>query len=117
SIAAYVVFHTRFVTDISVAAILFAFGAFTATFGGVSGYTVTIEYGGTRIGTVFSIMNMSGNIGAALFAYLAGAVAARTGSWDVALLMFAGIFVVDAACWAMLNPKGVLFDMVLTKQC
>src|SRR5262249_55033746 len=61
SIAAYVVFQTRFVTDSNVAAILFAFGAFTATFGGVSGYTVTIEYGGTRIGTVFSIMNMSGN--------------------------------------------------------
>jgi MFS family permease len=110
SLAAYVVAQTYVVADIQLATGLFTLGAFSASFGGVSGYTVTIEYGGRRIGTVFSVMNMSGNIGAALFTYLAGAVVQQTGSWDLAVFMFAGIFVVDAVCWALLNPKGTLFE-------
>ncbi|MCI0681362.1 MAG: MFS transporter [Gemmataceae bacterium] len=110
SIAACVVALTYVVTDIEIATALFTIGAFTASFGGVSGYTVTIEYGGRRIGTVFSMMNMCGNFGAALSSYAAGAVVQRTGSWDFALFMFAAIFVVDAVCWALLNPQGTLFD-------
>lgn len=110
SIAGYVVGQTYFVTDIKVVTILFTLGAFTASFGGVSGYTVTIEFGGRRIGTVFSMMNMCGNIGAAISSYIVGAVAGRMESWDIALFIVAAIFVVDAVCWALLNPKGTLFD-------
>ncbi len=110
SIAAVLVVQSYFVTRIEVVAILFTTAAFTAGFGGVSGYTVTIEFGGRRIGTVFAMMNMCGNVGAAISTFAAGAVVQRTGSWDLALFMFAGIFVVDAVCWALLNPKGTLFE-------
>ena len=110
SVAACLVVASYFVTDVEIATALLTVGAFTAAFGGVSGYTVTIEFGGRRIGTVFAMMNMCGNIGAAISTYAAGAVVQRTGSWDVALFMFAAIFVVDAVCWALLNPQGTLFD-------
>ena len=100
---------TYFVSDDAVAIVLFGVGAFMATFGGVSGYTVTIEFGGTRVATVFSIMNMAGNFGGALFNFVAGALQERTGSWDAALFVFAGIFAIDAVCWALLNPAGPLF--------
>jgi MFS transporter, ACS family, D-galactonate transporter len=100
---------TYFVSDDVVAIMLFSIGAFMATFGGVSGYTVTIEFGGTRVATVFSIMNMAGNFGGALFNFVAGALQERTGNWDGALFVFAGIFAVDAICWALLNPAGPLF--------
>jgi MFS family permease len=100
---------TYFVSDDVVAIRLFSIGAFMATFGGVSGYTVTIEFGGTRVATVFSIMNMAGNLGGALFNFVAGALHERTGSWDTALFVFAGIFAIDAVCWALLNPAGPLF--------
>jgi MFS family permease len=102
---------TYFVSDNAVAIVLFSVGAFMATFGGVSGYTVTIEFGGTRVATVFSIMNMAGNIGGALFNFIAGALQERTGSWDAALLVFAGVFGIDAVCWAWLNPVGPLFPV------
>jgi len=96
--------------DNSVAMVLFSVGAFLAAFGGVSGYTVTIEFGGRRVATVFSMMNMSGSFGASLFNFVAGSVKERTGSWEPALFVFAGIFAVDALCWALLNPRRPLFE-------
>jgi nitrate/nitrite transporter NarK len=89
---------------------VFSLGAFIAAFGGVSGYTVTIEFGGKHVATVFSLMNMSGNFGAAIAQYLAGSLKEHTGSWNTALFMFAGIFALDAVCWALLNPPGPLFE-------
>lgn len=110
SLGAALVVVSYFISDVMAATVVLTAGAFTAAFGGVSGYTVTIEFGGRRIGTVFSMMNMCGNFGAAISTYAAGAVVQQTGSWDLALFMFAAIFVVDAVCWALLNPKGTLFD-------
>lgn len=100
---------TWFVQDVTTALTLFCVGAFIASFGGISGYTVTIELGGRRVATVFSIMNMSGNFGAALFAYLGGMLKERTGSWAPSLFLFAMTFVAAAVCWALLDPKGPLF--------
>ena len=88
---------------------IFGAVAFIASFGGVSGYTVAIEFGGKRIGVVFSMMNMSGNFAAAIVNFTAGSLKQRTGDWNAALFVIAGIFAVDAVCWALLNPKGPLF--------
>lgn len=85
-------------------------GAFCATFGGVSGYTVAIKFGGKQVATVFSAMNMCGNIGASLFPLTAGWLVEKTGNWNLMLFLFAGIMAVDAICWALLNPQGTLFE-------
>jgi len=98
-----------FIDDVRHSIILIALGAFCATFGGVSGYTVAIKFGGKHVATVFSTMNMCGNIGAALFPITAGWLVARTGNWNLILFLFAGIMAVDAVCWALLNPQGTLF--------
>ncbi len=87
---------------------LIALGAFCATFGGVSGYTVAIAFGGRHVATVFSTMNMCGNLGAAAFPTLAGLLVHYTGNWNLLLFFFAGIMAVDAVCWALLNPQGTL---------
>ena len=55
-------------------------------------------------------MNMCGNIGAGLFPPLVGLAVDRTGSWDVAILGFAGLFAADAILWAILNPTRTLFE-------
>jgi MFS family permease len=91
------------------AVLVFSSAAFAASFGGVSGYTVTIELGGRRVATVFSVMNMSGNLGAALFSYLAGLLRERTGDWSGALFLSAGAFGGAALCFALLSPTGPLF--------
>lgn len=98
-----------FVRDVNGSIALISLGAFCATFGGVSGYTVAISFGGRNVATVFSMMNMFGNFGAAMFPITAGWLVAQTGNWNLILFLFAGIMAVAAVCWALLNPRGTLF--------
>lgn len=98
-----------FVSDIQQSIALITLGAFCATFGGVSGYTVAISFGGGQVATVFSTMNMFGNLGAALFPLTAGWLVAQTGNWNLILFLFASVMAIDALCWAFLNPQGTLF--------
>ncbi|MFN9721575.1 MAG: MFS transporter [Planctomycetota bacterium] len=98
-----------FVRDINGSIALISLGAFCATFGGVSGYTVAISFGGRHVATVFSTMNMFGNLGAALFPVTAGWLVARTDNWNLILFLFAAVMAIDAMCWALLNPRGTLF--------
>jgi MFS family permease len=88
---------------------LISLGAFWGTFGGVSGYSCAIEFGGRRVATVFATMNMCGNIGAALFPLLVTALIAAYADWNLILPLFAFIFFVDAICWALFNPRTTLF--------
>jgi MFS family permease len=99
-----------FVADVYLAILLISLGTFAAAFGGISGYTVCIEFGGSRVATVFSLMNMCGNIGAALFPLLVAQLVEHTGNWDLALFLFAGCFAAAGVCWALLNPLGTLFE-------
>jgi MFS family permease len=99
-------FSASFVADLTTAMRLISLGAFAGTFGGVSGYTVAIEFGGRHVATVFSLMNMAGNIGAALFPLGVGILVTRFGRWDLVLFLFAAIFAADAVLWALLNPRG-----------
>lgn len=98
-----------FIRDVNSSILLISLGAFCATFGGVSGYTVAISFGGRHVATVFSTMNMFGNLGAALFPVSAGWLVAQTGNWNLILFLFAAIMAIDAVCWAVLNPRGTLF--------
>jgi MFS family permease len=97
------------ISDVRSSIAVIALGAFCATFGGVSGYTVAISFGGRHVATVFSSMNMCGNFGAALFPLTAGWLVDLTGNWNLILFLFAGIMAIDAICWAFLNPRGTLF--------
>lgn len=101
-----------FVESIPVAIGMTSLGTFLAAFGGVSGYTVAIELGGRGVATVFSLMNMFGNIGAFIFPIVVGAVVAAyeqagqaAEGWTLVLFLCALIFLLDAVCWALLNPK------------
>jgi nitrate/nitrite transporter NarK len=107
--AGLLVVSTHFVADNMLAIPMFAIAAFIASFGGVSGYTVAIEFGGRRIGVVFSMMNMAGNFGGAIVNYAAGWLTQHTHNWDAALFLIAAVFAIDAICWALLNPRGPLF--------
>ena len=99
-----------FIRDVNASIALITLGAFSASFGGISGYTVAIGFGGRNVATVFSTMNMFGNFGAALFPITAGWLVAQTGNWNLMLFLFAGIMAIDAVCWALLNPRGTLFE-------
>jgi ACS family glucarate transporter-like MFS transporter/ACS family D-galactonate transporter-like MFS transporter len=55
-----------FCNDLGVIIILLTFGSVCSALAGPAAYTVTIDLGGRHVATVFSTMNMAGNLGATL---------------------------------------------------
>jgi MFS family permease len=100
------------VEDKNLAIILISAGAFFAGTAGPAGYTITIDMGGRHVATLFSTMNMIGNVGAMGFPLVVGAIVSMTGRWDMALLLFGGSYVAAAFCWWRLNPDGTVFDQM-----
>jgi MFS family permease len=98
------------VADPHRAVMLISFAAACGMASGVSAYAMAISYGGKHVATVFATMNMSGNLGAAVFPIAVGALVTATGNWNYALLLFVSMFGTAAVCWLVLNPKGTLFD-------
>jgi sugar phosphate permease len=105
-----VAFAAFFVADPDITLVLMSIAAFCGMAGGVNGYSLAITYGGKQVATVFATMNMSGNLGATMFSILAGRIGEASHDWNLVLLLFAGMFALSAACWAVLNPKGTLFE-------
>jgi MFS family permease len=103
-------FAAYWMPDAYVAVGLVSVAAFSGYVGGVSAYATAISMGGSRVATVFATMNMSGNIGAAILPLAVGTIAARTGDWNFTLLLFAGLYLGSGICWALLNPKGPVFE-------
>jgi nitrate/nitrite transporter NarK len=69
-----------------------------------------MRMGGSRVAPVFATMNMAGNVGAGVFPFALGKIADTTGNWNLAMLLFAGLFACSAVCWLLLNPKGTVFE-------
>jgi nitrate/nitrite transporter NarK len=109
SACAALIVGSYYVSDTLWAIRLISLGVFCATFGGVSSYTMAIDFGGKQVATVFSTMNMCGNVGATLFPIAIGWLVNSTSNWNLALFTFAGVMTLAAACWALLNPRGTLF--------
>ena len=110
SLCSVLVLISAGITSREVATGILTLDAFAAAFSGVSGYTVAIEFGGKRVATIFSVMNMCGNIGAALFPFVVGMLVKTTGNWTQVLQLFVCILALDAVIWALLNPRRPLFQ-------
>jgi ACS family glucarate transporter-like MFS transporter len=99
-----------FIRDAWLAVLVMAAGSFCSSFAGPCAYTITIDMGGKHVAPVFATMNMAGNLGAAVFPTLVPPLVDATGSWDVVLFLFAGIYVAAGLCWIPFNPNRTLFD-------
>jgi MFS family permease len=99
-----------FLDDPWPAVLVIAAGSFCSSFAGACAYTITIDMGGRHVAPVFSTMNMAGNVGAVAFPLLTPSLVEATGSWDLVLFLFAGLYLAAALCWLPFNPEGTLFD-------
>jgi MFS family permease len=111
-----------FVRDPVLAVLTISAGIFCAGFAGPCAYAVTIDMGGRHVPAVFSTMNMMGNFGAGLLAWLVPHfrtsvehVLSRlhvegVNSWDAVLLLFAAMYLAAALCWLRLRITGSVFD-------
>lgn len=101
-----------FVNEPRLAILLIAIGAFFIGTAGPAGYTITIDMGGSHVATLFSTMNMFGNLGALAFPIVVGAIINWTGNWDYVLLLFGALYLASAFCWWKLKPNGTVFDQI-----
>jgi ACS family glucarate transporter-like MFS transporter/ACS family D-galactonate transporter-like MFS transporter len=94
-----------FVESTGVAVFLLSLGAFCAAFAGACAFAATIDIGGPRVGQVSGLMNMSGNLAAALCPVLVAELFQMTHDWNLVLLCFAAVFFLGAICWLFVNPQ------------
>jgi ACS family glucarate transporter-like MFS transporter len=70
-------------------------------------WSVTADIAGSSAGSVSGFMNMGNQIGAALTASLTPWIAARFG-WTTSFLVAAGLCLVGAASWLLVDPSRQL---------
>jgi MFS family permease len=99
------------IDDPWLAVLFISLGAFCAAVGGPCAYALTIDVGGMHVATVFSMMNMAGNIGAMLFP-LAVPILVRWMSWSDVLFVFAGIYLAAALCWLAIDPNRTIYEPI-----
>jgi ACS family glucarate transporter-like MFS transporter len=102
--------------NVWLAVLLISAGSFWAAFSAPCAYAITIDMGGKHVAPIFSLMNMSGNIGAVLFPSVVPYLVNMTGSWDAVLFLFAGIYLAAAFWWLLLNPDGTIGQNPLESQ-
>ena len=73
-------------------------------------YALTIDLGGRHVATVFSTMNMAGNLGAVCMPLAAGELAQWTG-WQAVLLLVAGLYFAALLCWAFLDVEKSIVEV------
>jgi MFS family permease len=97
-------------TDAEATVWLITLGAFVQGLSFSGGYAITIDLGGKQVATVFSLMNMAGNVGASLFPVVVPFLLRWSGNdWDVILFVFAGLYVGSAVCWLGFDANKPLF--------
>jgi ACS family glucarate transporter-like MFS transporter len=87
--------------SVSVAAVMFTLGAAWGT---------CLEIGGRHAGVVSAMMNSAGNTGAIFSPIVAVYAKNHFGGWDAPLLVIAGLFVIGAICWGLIDPRERVFD-------
>ncbi|MBL8826382.1 MAG: MFS transporter [Planctomycetaceae bacterium] len=103
TICAVLILGSYGIASATLAVIVISIGQFFGALAGPAAYAVSIEKGGRHLATVFSTMNMAGNLGAMALPWVLPKLVAAT-SWTVALGMFASLYGLAALCWLAIKP-------------
>ncbi len=71
-------------------------------------YTLSIDLGGRHVASVFSVMNMAGNVGGLLTPLVVPWLVRHQGGWNSLPLWFAGAYALAAGCFVPLDPRREL---------
>ncbi len=103
AICGLLIFAAQLVIDPIPAVLLISLGSFVFALGSSASYAINMDLGGSRSATLFALMNMSGNIGAAISPIVVGFLITLLG-WSSILPFFGAVYLCAAACWLMLTP-------------
>ena len=96
-----------FVADAIAAVALISLGTLCGTLAGPPSSATAIDKAGEHTEQVYGVMNMVGNLGAAVCPTVVAWLAVTT-SWNMVLLLFVGIYATAAASWMFLDPRGLV---------
>ncbi len=105
-LCAVLILMAQFIEDPTSATLVISLGSFVFALGASSAYAITMDLGGPHTSTLFGLMNMCGNIGAALCPMVVGLLVNALG-WGPILYFFAALYFAAAVCWMGLNPGRV----------
>lgn len=94
-------------TDVQLAALFLSVGFFFFCFSSPCGYALTLDIGGRYLGVVFGLMNMAGNLGAALYVSTTMSLV-NLGGWNLALGVWLSLHVFAILCWLFLDPSETI---------
>jgi MFS family permease len=75
-------------------------------------WTTCMDVGDKYVGTVSGTMNMMGNFGGFVSPIVLGYIVGRTGDWNLTFYVTAGLYVLGALCWWLLDPVTPLEKQV-----
>ena len=67
-------------------------------------WTTCMDVGGRYVGTVSGTMNMMGNLGGFVSPIALGYIVGSTGNWALTFYVTAGLHLLGAGCWWLLDP-------------
>ncbi len=94
-----------FTPDPMLSAVLFSVAATLGAFGVSCAWAAAVDVGGANAGVVGGAMNMLGNLGGTLCPLVIGYTLDALGLWEPSLLIVAGMYVVAAAGWLLIDPE------------
>jgi sugar phosphate permease len=97
-----------FVKNTTLAVLVITAGSFCASLAAPCAYAITIDLGGRHVTSVFSFMNMCGNVGGWVFPVLVPYLVKWSGSWSLVLYVFAGIYAAAAVCWVCFDSRRAI---------
>ena len=112
SLCGLLVWTSYFIHDRDLFIAVISLGTFFFAISSPCSYTIVIDMGGRHVATVFSTMNLAGNIGAMLFPILLPRFQDAYG-WNAVIVMFGGMYMAAAAMWLLLKPDGSIFEQSL----
>ena len=98
------------VSDPVVAALLIALATGLTMFTLGAAWGTAIEIGRNHVGVVGGTMNSIGNLVAMLNPLIVAYSVEWFRSWDLPLYVMGGLFLVGAACWAVIDPTRPVFE-------
>ena len=71
-----------------------------------------MDVGDKYVGTVSGTMNMMGNLGGFVSPIVLGYIVGQTGNWNLTFYVTAGLYLLGAICWWLLDPVTPLDEQV-----
>ncbi len=87
--------------SVGVASVMFTLGATWGT---------CLDIGGHHTGVVSALMNTAGNAGSIFSPIIAIYAKNHLGGWNAPLVLIAGLFLIGAVCWCLIDPRDRVFD-------